>query len=373
MPRTFASLLHFPLLFSLTYAFSSLMNRTVCCETAILASETDRANFPLNFTRWNSLAKEPDTIHPDLLPPTLKNAAWNKRVQMTRANPGAEYLDFRCGVVYSSANGSETPAAMSVRVKLAWARRTPACMGFEGVQLLDVDKWAGPLFAFLLPGIVFGLSIPRGWALTEVLHLSKSRRQEHRSTLRLLLARGLSTTAFLVLSALEILRWAIVILTCAGPILSSTMQEVHLDHVLLVQLSRPPAISSSTSSTTELRRRRLLLAILLSNVSDPDGSLAISAESTILNASDAQAGAYLRILLAATPQFDVTIGTPVAFYTAAYAFALFDAYHRLGDYITATALTFGLWYTEFALVAVLSGVCLPLFPALLCSCWLERY
>lgn len=365
MLRTLACLLHSLLLFSLTNAFGPVLNSTHCCEIAILASATDYAYFPLNLALWNSLARLNDTI-PPLLPPTHKNTAWNVLVQRkSTGNPQAEYLDFRCGAVYSSAGGLESPAAMSIRVPLAWARHTPACMGFEGVQLADVDKWAGPLVGFLLPGIVFGLSIPNGWALTEVLRASNLLGHNRRSKLWRLLARVLIMTAFLVLSVLEILRWAIVILTCAGPILSSTMQKMHHDHILLSLLSRPPNLCSSTSTTTQLRRRRLLIAILLSNVSDSNGSLAASAQATILYGSDAQARAYLSILLAANPQFDIAIGTPVAFYTAAYAYALFDAYQRLGEHLTATALTFGLWYTEFALVAVLSGVRLASSPDLL--------
>lgn len=360
MPRTLAGLLHLLLLFSLTNAFGPQLNRTLCCESAIIASATDYAHFPLNFALWNSLARLNDTT-PALFPPTPKNAAWNVLVhRKSTQDPRAQYLDFRCGVLYSTAGGSESPAAMPIRVPLAWARHTPACMGFEGVQLAAVDKWAGPLVGFLLPGIAFGLSIPSGWALTEVLRASNHKGS---SRLRRLLARMVITTTFLVLSVLEILRWAIVILTCAGPILSSTVQEMHLDHALLSHLSRPPAVCSSTSTTAQLRyrhrHRRLLLASLLSNVSYSDGSLATCANATILSAPDAQARKYLSILLAANSQFDVAIGTPVAFYTAAYAYALFDAYQRLGDHLTATTLTFGLWYTEIALVAVLSGVRLP--------------
>lgn len=358
MLRSLASLSPLPLLFTLANAFVPLMNHTICCETAISASAIDHVNFTLNFAQWNEQAGKNDSIPS----PIAGYDAWNQLVYKKHNETGqAEYLQFRCGVVYSSANGSESLAAMPVRVPLVWARHTPACIGYEGAQLSDVERWVGPLVGFILPGIVFGLSISSGWALTEVLRASNSGRHKGQSTLRRLLADTLNTTAFLVLSLLEILRCAIIILTCAGPILSSTVQEMYLDHVLLSQLYRPPALDSSTSSTTQLHRRRLLLAILLSNVSNPDGSLATSAKSTILDAPDAQARAYLRILLAANSEFDVAIGTPVAFYTAGYAYALFDAYKRLGDHITSTALTLGLWYMEFALVAVVSGVCLSLF------------
>lgn len=59
--------------------------------------------------------------------------------------------------------------------------------------------------------------------------------------------------------------------------------------------------------------------------------------------------------------FDAAVGVPVAFYTVAYAYALFDANKRLGDILTTGALTFGLWYSEFVLVAVVSVVRQPLF------------
>lgn len=355
------------ILISPTSAFKNRLNRTLCCEVALLASKTNHDDFPLNFYLWNSLAAANNTI-PALLPIAPENDAWNALVQRrrTQSPPQAEYLDFRCGAVYSYTDGSESPAAMAIHVPLVWAKQTPACMGFIGVPLAALDSWAGPFVGFLLPSIVFGLSIPSGWALTDVLRKSDMRDVRRPSELQRLLTPVQSFlrpaamfTAFLVLGALEILRWATIILTCPGPILSSTLQEMQLDHVLLSQLAVPP----STLPATQLRRRRLLLAILLSNVSDLNSSLFGTASTTLLHAPAPQVRTQLGILLAAYTPFDVAIGAPVAFYAVAYAYALFDAYHRLGDHLTATALTFGLWYSEFALVAVVSGVCPPALPA----------
>lgn len=350
-------------LLHLANAFMRQLNQTLCCETALLASETNHDDFPLNFHLWNSMAGANDTL-PPLLPIAPANNAWNALVhrRRTESPQQEEYLDFRCGVAYSSTAGSESPAAMPIHVPLVWARQTPACMGFIGVPLTAVDKWAGPLVGFLLPSIVFGLSIPSGWALTDVLRTSNVRGLHRPSGLRRLLTPVRSFlgpaalfTAFLVLGILEILRWAIVILTCTGPILSSTLYEMQLDHILLSQLALPP----STLPATELRRRRLLLAILLGNVLDSNGNLSTAASTTVLQAPVSRVRTKFSILLVAHTPFDVAIGAPVAFYAVAYAYAIFDAYQRLGDHLTATALTFGLWYSEFALVAVLSGVCPP--------------
>lgn len=347
-------------------AFMQQLNQTLCCETALLASETNHDDFPLNFHLWNSLVGANDTL-PPLLPIVPANDVWNALVQRRRTqSPQEEYLDFRCGVTYSSTAGSQSPAAMAIRVPLVWARQTPACKGFIGVPLTAVDMWAGPLVGFLLPSIVFGLSIPSAWALTDVLRTSNVRDLRRPSGLRRLLTPVQSFlgpvamfTAFLVLGILEILRWAIVILTCPGPILSSTLQEMQLNKVLLSQLALPP----STLPATELRRRRLVLAILLGNISDPNGNLSTATSTIVLQTPASQMRTQLGILLAANTPFDVAIGAPVAFYAVAYAYALFDAYQRLGDHLTATALTFGLWYSEFALVAVLSGVCPPPSPS----------
>lgn len=230
-------------------AFMRQLNQTLCCETALLASETNHVDFPLNFHLWNSLVGANDTF-PPLLPIMPANDAWNALVdrRSNRSPQQEEYLDFRCGVVYSSTAGSASPAAMAIRVPLVWARHTPACMGFTGVPLTALDKWAGPLVGFLLPAIVFGLSIPSGWALTDVLYGSNVQGLRYPSGLRRLLTPVRSFlgpaamfTAFLVLGTLEILRWAILILTFPGPILSSTLHEMHLHYVLLSQLALPPS------------------------------------------------------------------------------------------------------------------------------------
>lgn len=353
-------------------AFVHMLNRTLCCETALQESASHRAYFPINFAHWNSLVRPNGTI-PQLLPPTSDNTAWNALVSKRSTQfAGNEYPDFRCGAVYSSANGFEVPAAMPVRVQLAWARRTPACMGFVGVPLGALDIWAGPVIGFLLPAVVFGLSIPTGWALTftEVLRMSNFLQLNPSPRMRLLLAPVRAVlrpvvilATFLVLGILETLRWSIVILTCAGPILSSALHEMRLDHILLSQLELPPPVHCA-SSTTQLRHRSILLAILLSNVFDPDGTLLASAHTAILHAPAPQARAHLTILLAAHIPFDAAVGVPVAFYTVAYAYALFDANKRLGDILTTGALTFGLWYSEFVLVAVVSVVRQPLFLVL---------
>lgn len=343
------------------HSFIPYLNRTLCCETALIASATDHAHFPFNFHLWNSLVGANST------PPHLPgNDDWNALLDKQNIRPPAnEYFDFRCGTVYSSSGGLESPAALSIQVSLAWARQTPACMGVEFVPLAAIDQWAGPLVGFLLPAVVFGLSIPRGWVLTldKVLRAASMMRVNYPrrmrpllALLRILLGPVVMLLAFLLIALVEFLRWAIVILTCAGPILSSAMHEMQLDHLLLTLLSLQPSVPSSPADT-ELRHRRLLLAILLGNVVDQDGHLAESAYTTVLHAPAAQARSHLRALLAAHTPFDVAVGAPVAFYTVAYAYALFDADQNLGDLFTASALTFGLWYSEFVLVAVVSGVC----------------
>lgn len=342
-----------------TNAFSPHLNRTLCCEAAILASATDHIHFPLNFALWNSFAQLNDSIPP--LPQTPENAVWNALVhRRSTQNPRVEYLDFRCGATYSP----ESLAAMPIPVPLTWARRNPACMGYEGVPLASVDEWASPVLSFLLPAVIFGLSIPTGWSLTitEVLRISTAVGLYHPSSqrrwlgpLRALLGPSVKLTMLLVLSILEMIRWAIVILVCAGPILSSALQEMQLDHFLLSELTLPPNMSAP-SAATELRLRRLLLALLLSNVADADGKLSKSTGTTVLHAPAAEARAHLNILLTAHMPFDVAVGAPVAFYTLAYSYALFDAYQRLGDLPTAAALMFGLWYSVFVLIAVVSAV-----------------
>lgn len=366
--RTLARLWHLTLLLLLlllpsAHALIPHLNRALCCETALNASATDHANFRFNFHLWNSL------VHANSTPPRLPdNDDWNALLDRQNSQtPPHEYLDFRCGAVYSYSGGSESLAAMSILVTLAWARKTPACMGFETVPLAAVDKWAGPVVGFLLPAVVFALSISRGCALTldRVLRASgvlrfqsPQRMKPLLALLRTLLGPVAMLVAFLLLGLLEILRWATVIFTCAGPILSSALHEMRLDHLLLSQLSLRPSVPALATST-ELRHRRLLLAILLSNVSGPDGEVSSSTVITVLHAPAPQARAHLRILLAAHTSFDVTVGAPIAFYTVAYAYALFDAYQKLGDLLTASTLTFGLWYSEFVLVAVISGVCHP--------------
>lgn len=150
-------------------------------------------------------------------------------------------------------------------------------------------------------------------------------------------------------------RWVSVIFTCAGPILAGILYEMLLDHKRLKQLQKLQKTRHKTAEI-ELWRRRILIKLFLGNIIDGSGSILQDCENFIVHGTAAQARGRLDSLLKSQVTFGTAVGSPVAFYICAYAYALVDAYNQLGDYTTSVALQFGLWYSIFVLVAMVSGV-----------------
>lgn len=374
MSHTFRYLMQYLLAqFSLTlhfmpvFAYRHAINRTECCNRVLQDPDDDHQLFP--YKLWNELVATNHTI-PDLLPPNADNEPWNNMVLKWRSNPGShEYLDFRCGVQYSSDGSGVSLAAQPIQISLAWCLKTPECNGYEGLKIKQLSLWAGPVVGFLLPAVVFSISVPRGrklslpiivsWLVPVVRNFRILRCLSCRSSDMCRVARIFGPLfkliAVLVVAIIEMVRWVSVVFTCAGPILAGGLYEMVLDHHRLKQLQRLEKTSPKTPAT-ELRRRRILIKVFLGNVIDGSGSIFQDCENLIVKGTAAQAKGRLDSLLMSRVTFGTAVGSPVAFYVCAYAYALSDAYNKLGDYITSVALQFGLWYSIFILVAMVSGV-----------------
>lgn len=192
---------------------------------------------------------------------------------------------YKCDAKYTDGN----PPTLPIQASLVWCMNN--CNGFQLSKLNHLSEWAGPLVGFLLPGLVFSMSIPRGWELPVPGFLFDSELPKCGSTPRTLLYLIIA----LVITTLETVRWVIVVFICAGPMILGGLYEMFLDNRLLqklVSLQGP-----ERSAANELMKRRILVTLLLGNLSRKWGGPVADAENFIVHASDTEAKARLHSLL----------------------------------------------------------------------------
>ncbi|KAH8149336.1 uncharacterized protein LAJ45_06415 [Morchella importuna] len=251
---------------------------------------------------------------------------------------------YTCGASFD--DGKD--AALPIYVSLTWCRAE--CGGFQPsrVSKNHLNEILSPLVGFLIPALVFSISIPRGWQLRIPERLFKEDWFTARGSMNLILA--------MVIVMVETLRWITVVFVCAGPILVGGLYEMLLDHRLLRELAllQEPE-GASTRVDRELRRRRILVALLLGNLNIKEGKPKEGAEQFIVNASEIQAKARLHSLLESQGSFGAIVGSPVIFYVGSFIYALIDALKNLGDNDTSHAIALGIWYSVFVIVAIVCG------------------
>lgn len=307
-------------------------------------------------------------VTPALRPNTPDNTKWNDNAYRWRKiqnNTLNEFPDFRCGANYYNNGQVTTPAAPHVRASLAWCASTSECNGYQVSRGSELSQWAGPLVGFLLPGLVFSMSIPRGWELTVPEILFELQFKTYGSTytrraflypIKAILITGHLLAAVLI-TTLETVRWVAVILTCAGPMLVGGLYEMLLDDRLLSRLQKIASVQNiHRTAANEVKSRRILITLLLGNLSGGAGNPVADSENFIVNASATEAKARLHSLLESQATFGTAVGAPVVFYIGAYTYTLLDASKNLGDNDTSHALALGIWYSIFVLVAIICGV-----------------
>lgn len=349
--------------------YGHLVNFTRCCEHVIAESNNSKS-FGFNYKEWNNqvlLLGNNWTIPAEI----SGDVSWNSKVRKLNSNSNhSEFLNFRCGAKYNDDGPNPNLAASSIKATLGWCKAR--CDGYEISRPGDLKQWAGPLVGFLLPGVVFSMSIPRSWEITLPEALFESNLKAHNLRRRIL--SNLLKSILILIRALialsvttfETILWVIVILILAGPMLVGGIYEMLLDYRLLERLQDLTDQNSQKTAAIEVKKRKILITLLLGNLSGRSGSPSIDpenfsnpvidSENFITNSSVAEAKARLHSLLKSQAAFGTAVGAPVAFYIGAYLYAILDARSNLGDNDTSHALALGLWYSIFVLVAIICGV-----------------
>ena len=248
------------------------------------------------------------------------------------------------------------------------------CDGFGLSQGSKPGSWAAPIVQFILPSIIFSMSIPRRKMLTFKLTSNRatpgvSSSGASAGIIYAVLAATCSFAASGVLNlfhlfvlVLDNIIWIAIILTLPGPMMLSGLYEAVLDWQILSTIMSDVNRRLKASAVVELLVT-VVSGNLLHEVQDgnPQGSLNPQIELTSklcdeTTSSDIRSARLLG-LLSSQVGFGVTVGAPVIFYLGAFVYTILDLSNKPSDQDAAISLAFGVEWMIIVHVAII-GSCL---------------
>ena len=267
---------------------------------------------------------------------------------ITLADPsfiGSDLNSFRnqqypCGASYIGVMSGAPP----VTVTYGWC--SSHCPGWQHSESAKLNQWVLPVFGFIVPAIIFCLSIPRRRKLEIWEELFNVPMHAVTSAPK---TPFIAVSAF-VLVSIDTIAWLMVIFAMAGPILTSGIYEALLDNRILAYLQE--TMSNKRLSTAQ--RCQLMYVVLVGNLDMLAFPCASDEHDTPWNHISGPAGllhglevdkdrkvntkTWLRTMLDDQDGFGITVGAPVVFYCGGFVYTFIDNYSNLGDNSTSHAL-----------------------------------
>lgn len=289
------------------------------------------------------------------------------------------FPQFPCTATF---NGSLTGPPEDFWTPYSWCYEH--CPGWSRTGTDSYDNWMKPLVAFILPSLIFCLSIPRRRRLDMPRFLFEPRsRGRVERTLSLLVRVPLAS----LLATLDTLVWLAVVFSVAGPLIASGAYEALLDVRILDFLEK----RIDGNFLTARERAHMLLVILVGNLDHdpawdhskqlagalPHGGLILSRytfSNTSTRAQSPQSSdssnlpadeddqemkggpaspsprnsdsdhyrvanrtaineikTKLAAMLESQPSFGTTVGAPILFYVGSFLYSVFEVYGNLGS------------------------------------------
>lgn len=270
-------------------------------------------------------------------------------------------------------------AAQNVSLLLQFGSSEIYNLSGRGMQLSQASQpsqWAAPLVQFILPSVIFSMTIPRRkkiefdymfdfrWPKTKYLWWNS------------FVQLSISLCAFtliLIPVVIDTVIWIAIIIAGAGNMLIAGLYEAHLDYRIVKYIRDMPQIGGR-SEEDELRIKRELLVIVVS------GNLRLEKEkkgkqkpkkspiqkitqsitlpgpepSSTMDGNERGRSRLLN-LLGAQSSFGSAVGSPVLFYLGAFVYSILDLRNDPSDEDSAISLGFGIEWMIIVHVAIVSG------------------
>jgi len=303
--------------------------------------------------------------------------------------------DISCGNTYID---DSIPAAMGLFVSYEFCRSE--CAGYRKSDWGSPSEWAAPIMQFLLPSIIFSMSIPRHLRFASTDIIEKALIPDNTRQVQRVLRSLLLLLPAILFAALDIVIWIILIMSMAGPMMVAGLHEAMLDFKTLSALvagkSEPPGGDDAMEQlTTDVE---LLVAIVSGNLRRGDADLEPSSaivealtrpkqenqekeeeeEAAALPAVKAerrqaepgtkhprfspslvlQIPERLAHLVTSQLPFGAMVGAPVVFYLGAFIYTVLDLLENPSDQDRAISIAYGVEWMIIVHVAIVSGTLL---------------
>ena len=255
------------------------------------------------------------------------------------------HQQYPCGASYTGSKAGAPP----VTVTYGWC--SSHCPGWQRSESAKLNQWVLPVFGFIVPAIIFCLSIPRRRKLEIWEELFNVPLRAVTSAPRTPL---IAISAF-VLVSIDTMVWLMVIFAMAGPVLTSGIYEAFIDSRILAYLQE--TMRNKRLSTAQ--RCQLMYVVLVGNLDMLTLPRALDEHETPWDHISGPAGllhglevdnhrninrhlvntkTWLRTMLADQDEFGISVGAPVVFYCGGFVYTFIDNYSKLGDNSTSHAL-----------------------------------
>ncbi|KAK0659145.1 hypothetical protein QBC41DRAFT_237574 [Cercophora samala] len=294
---------------------------------------------------------------------------------------------------HSKFNGSQIGPPMDFWTPYTWCR--DRCPGWSVTKPDSFGNWLKPLSSWILPSLIFCLSIPR----RRRIHIPKRLFAKPKNIFGTLFYLVKIPAAALIVTV-DTLIWLSVVFSVAGPILVSATYEALLDFRILRFLQT----CFDANRISVRSRAHLLLVVLLGNLdlkrawdhskllvrdlpdtpllprptlphnvpsimttppaTSPAPCATCSSNDTLSAGSSPSPDplpsiqAKLRAMLDGQDSFGHTCGAAVLFYIASFIWSTYDIKESYGSYQSAHQLAFGLLWMTIPHIALLTSVLL---------------
>ena len=261
--------------------------------------------------------------------------------------------NYKCGQRY----GLNLPPAPELSVPTSWCRKI--CTGYALSPPDDTAAWANPLVQYILPAVLFSMTIPRRLVLEPSKWFFDFNPQKLNGLTKALFSLCIAGAIVILDTAL----WIFMIMVAPGPFIFSGLVEAVLDYRVIQNLlgGHIPRGEDRAQVLDRGERAQLLTAVLAGNLgieetpADPQKELWMALD---VYKRPEEVEVRLRAMLACQYPFGAAVGGPILFYIGAFVYTIADLHDAEGDHETARALAFGIWWMNIVHVAVISGLLL---------------
>lgn len=264
--------------------------------------------------------------------------------------------DYRCGQYYDAS----LPPAPDLLITYSYC--THHCSGIGLSKGRVPGQWAALIVQFLLPAVIFSMTIPRQQKIEVGRYLNSPIPAHLRSQwlfkiIRIVIWVVVSIVLVVPLVVFDSVIWISTIISAAGPMMIGGLYEALLDSRLLGAIR--DAIPSDHPLTNE-ERKQLLVAVVSGNLMRDIGRPQTEIPRSLATARDPQdhdreIKTRLLSMMSSQYSFGSAVGAPVLFYLGAFVYSILDLDSQGSNQDAAISLAFGVEWMIIVHVAIVSG------------------